>query len=130
YRSAASNSPRSFQAHFNLADAYRETKRYDDAIEEYRVALGIKPSDSKTHFFLGMAYRDRGNFADAARSFDRSLQIDGSQASAHEELGMIYHRKITNSEKAVYHYRKVLALRPNHPEADKIRGIINMLEGK
>jgi len=58
------------------------------------------------------------------------VQLNKRMIDAHEELGMIYYRKLDNNEKAVYHFEKLLSLQPNHPRADKIQDIINLLKNK
>jgi tetratricopeptide (TPR) repeat protein len=105
-------------------------KMYNEAVEEYNVALTISPLEYKAHFDLGMAYRDQGNYSNAASSFEKSLQINSSQIDPHEELGMIYYRNLKDNQKAVFHFEKVLAMNPNHRDADKIKSIINLIKGK
>ena len=61
-------------------------------------------------------------------SFKKSLQINASQIEAHEELGMIYYRNLKNNQKAIYHFEKVLSMKPNHPDSDKINSILNLLK--
>jgi len=103
---------------------------YNEAVEEYNVALNISPLESKAYFNLGIAYRDQSNFNNAVSSFEKSLQINGNQVDPHEELGMIYYRNLKNNQKAVYHFEKVLSMKPNHPDADKMKSIITLIKGK
>lgn len=84
----------------------------------------------KAHFDLGITYRDQSNFNNAVSSFEKSLQINSSQVDPHEELGMIYYRNLKNNQKAVYHFEKVLSMKPNHPDADKIKSIVALIKGK
>lgn len=62
---------------------------FNEAVEEYNVALTISPLEYKAHFDLGIAYRDQNNFTSAVSSFEKSIQINNSQVEPHEELGMI-----------------------------------------
>ncbi|HOF14071.1 MAG TPA: tetratricopeptide repeat protein, partial [Spirochaetota bacterium] len=101
---------------------------WDNAIEEYQTAIDLSPMNDQAHFFLGVAYREKGMYEQAANEFERSLQINSSLADAHEELGMIYYRKLKNNDKAIYHFEKLLSMKPNHPKADQIRDIIAMLK--
>jgi len=101
---------------------------YDDAIEEYKVALTLNNLDAKTHFYLGIAYRDKGDYNEAARELDKSLQLNAKMTAAYEELGMIYYRNLKDSSKAISNFEKLLSLEPSHPRADKIQEIINMLK--
>ena len=54
----------------------------------------------------------------------------GSYIDAFYELGMIYYRSIKDKQKAISNFEKVLSLKPDHPDADKIRNIISMLKGQ
>ena len=130
FKKAADSSPRSFNAHYNLANAYRELKMFNEAIEEYNVALTISPVEYKTYFDLGIAYREQQNYTSAVSSFEKSLQINSNQVDPHEELGMIYYRNLKDNAKAVYHFEKVLSKKPNHPDADKMKSIIHLIKGK
>ena len=69
-------------------------------------------------------------YSKAAKALDRAVKLDTKLSEAHEELGTIYYRNLKNRNKALYHYEKVLALKPNHPERDKIQDIINLLESQ
>jgi len=129
FKKAVENSPKSAMAHYNLANVYREMKMYDEAIEEYNITASINPVDYKTYFDMGVTYKNQNSYDRAASSFEKSLQINASQVEAHEELGMIYYRNLKNNQKAIYHFEKVLSMKPNHPDADKINSILNLLKG-
>jgi tetratricopeptide (TPR) repeat protein len=103
---------------------------YDDAIESYKSASNLKPMDSSVYYYSGIAYRDKERFQEAANSFDRAVQLNGRYYQAHYELGMIYYRSIKDKQKAISNFEKVLSLKPDHPDADKIRNIISMLKGQ
>jgi tetratricopeptide (TPR) repeat protein len=101
---------------------------YDESIEEFKAAIDLNPMDAKAHFYLGMAYRDRGLYEEAVKSFERSVQLNQSLWAGHEELGMIFYRKLKDKQKAVFHFEKLLSMKPDHPDADKIQDIINLLK--
>ena len=64
------------------------------------------------------------------KSFDRAVKLDTQLSDAHEELGAIYYKNLKDKTKAIYHYEKLLSMKPNHPDREKIQDIINMLKGK
>jgi len=41
---------------------------------------------------------------------------------------MIYYRRIKDKQKAISNFERVLALKPDHPNADKIQDIIGLLK--
>jgi len=77
-----------------------------------------------------VVYKNKNMFEKSASSFETSLQRNSNQIEAHEELGMIYYRNLKNNQKAAYHFEKVLAMNPNHPDADKINSILNLIRGR
>jgi tetratricopeptide (TPR) repeat protein len=44
------------EARINLGYAYSQTKRYPEAISEFRQAVRLKPQDFEAQFFLGSLY--------------------------------------------------------------------------
>ncbi|HPJ14521.1 MAG TPA: tetratricopeptide repeat protein, partial [Spirochaetota bacterium] len=128
YKQAIRNNPRSYEANFSLADTFHSAKMYDEAIDSYQTAISINPMKTECHYNMGMVYRDKGDYAKAASSFERAVQLNGKNADAHYELGMIYYRHLKNNEKALSEFEKVLAIRPDHDDADKIRSTINLLK--
>ena len=130
YKTAIRNNPGSFDVHMNLGNAYYSMKMYDDAIDTYKAAASLKPMDSKVYYFTGVAFRDKGSYSEAASSFEKAVQLQSNYHEAYYELGMIYYRNIKDKNKAVNNFEKVLSIKPDHPDADKIRSIISMLKGQ
>jgi tetratricopeptide (TPR) repeat protein len=53
-------SPSSFTARFQLAEAYRQQKEYDKAIEHYEQTIRLEPEHSHAHYGLAMVYARTG----------------------------------------------------------------------
>ncbi len=103
---------------------------YDNSIEAYKTASRLKPINPDPYFKLGLAYRDNKSYQRAANSFEKAAQLKRRYHEAHYELGMIYYRNIKNNSKALYHFKKVLAIKPLHNNADQIQNLINLLKKK
>ena len=127
YKTAIRNNPSSIDAQISLGNAYYGAKMYDDAIDSYKNAVNLKPMEPTSHFYIGAAYRDKGSYSDAAASFERATQLKPNYYESFYELGMIYYRNIKDKQKAITNFEKVLSIKPDHPEADKIRNIISLL---
>lgn len=73
-------------AHFYLGLTLREAARYDDAINELRLALGMNRSDADTLFELGKTFAMAGHTEDAIDAFDITLAFVPDYREAYVEL--------------------------------------------
>lgn len=85
---------------------------------------GCFPGDSTLdeekdpHFLEGQSKVSSLDYAGAAEAFGRALQANPKSASAHKQLGLLYFEHLKEPDSAIYHFRKVLQLRPTDPHAD------------
>jgi len=56
----------------------------------------------------------------AVVGFERALEVNPKNAAAHLELGLIYYEHLKDYVSAIYHFNKMLQLRPNHLMAGQI----------
>ena len=64
----------------------------------------------------------QGNYyAAAARELETYLQSNPDLAQAHFEAGKLYAEKLHDVGRAAVHYKRVIGLKPGHPEAVTIR---------
>ena len=83
-----------------LCRVYYQERRWDDAIHECEMAVGLAPQDSNYHLWLGRAY---GEKADAIHSikayglakkahteFERAVKLDSGNVDALSDLGEFY----------------------------------------
>ena len=54
-----------FEAYFNLGNIHHDLGRYLDALEHYRVAIGINPGYADAHFYLAVTLEKIGHSAEA-----------------------------------------------------------------
>lgn len=76
WQAAIALSPDKWEAHDNLAVAYRKQGKYDLAEKELREALRIRPNDADTHYYLANLYDERKDFANAAAEYYVALRLD------------------------------------------------------
>ena len=69
----------------------------------------------------GASTRPGSYYADAAREFETFLQFDPDNAQAHFEAGKLYAERLNDVAKAKVHYKRVIGLQPDHPQAVNIR---------
>jgi serine/threonine protein kinase/tetratricopeptide (TPR) repeat protein len=86
YTAAVSIRPLSAGAHINLGRALREKRDVDEAVAEFRTAIGIKDS-AKAHNELGLALRDQGDIGGAIAEYREALRLKKDYPPAHTNLG-------------------------------------------
>ncbi|GEM_PF-756051 len=62
-----------------------------------------------------------GEYEEAAIGFERALEVNPKNAAAHLELGLLHYEHLPNYVSAIYHFRKMLSLRPDHAMAGQIQ---------
>jgi tetratricopeptide (TPR) repeat protein len=75
FTTAVRLTPNDPAAHRDLARAYLEQDRPDDALPELIAALLIDPRDAWAHATLGQTYLDAGRYAEAVTALTRALEL-------------------------------------------------------
>jgi len=109
-------SPDKIRPHYNLAEAYQEQGRLDDAVREYRTAINLRPDLVEPHFNLGLVYRKQGRFDDAVREYLMVIKLRPDFADAHTNLGAAYDRQ-RRFEDAIKEHQTAIKLVPDHVTA-------------
>ncbi len=71
------------------------------------------------HFLTGRSRVSQMDFQGAIDSFEKALEVNPRSASAHFELGCLY--EADDPAAAIYHYERVVKLRPRSSEAELAR---------
>ena len=121
YIEAAKADPAWFDARFELGQAAFYTGDTDLALQSFEHALAIDPNDGPARFNFAMSLVQGNYYADAASEFETFLQFDPDNAQAHFEAGNLYADKLNDVAKANIHYKRVIGLQPDHPQAVAIR---------
>ncbi len=94
------------------------------------VLVGCYPADNSAGeddnpLIKAAVSRKSASPADAAKLLERALEGNPRLARAHWELGLLCLNNTSNYAGAVYHFQKVLDLRPNWPHASTARQLIS-----
>lgn len=73
------------------------------------------------HFLRGRNYATALDYEGAIRSFEEAIRSNPNSASAHKELGLLYFQRRKDHARAIYHFQRLLELRPDDEHADIIR---------
>ncbi len=86
-----------------------------------RTAEGPREEQRNVFFLTGKERVQAMDYQGAAEAFERALQDDPRSVLTHFELGVLYETHLADYPAALYHYNKVLKIRPNGYPADTIR---------
>ncbi|MBN2772515.1 MAG: restriction endonuclease [Spirochaetes bacterium] len=105
----------------NKANDYVKSKRYDDAIIEYRKILDKNPYDFVVQFRLASIYYDTGQIDEAAALFEKLLEqgkfnIEVEKKSVQKKLAKIYYFR-EEIEKTFELYLSISSANPSDTEA-------------
>ena len=121
YRKVLQVNPAYQQAYVNIALALQVQGEVKQALPVYEKALAINPFSKVTRHGFASALSRSEYYVDAAQEFHGLLDLYKNDLSAHLALGGLYSDHLEDPDKASVHFRKVLELSPQHPQATGIR---------
>jgi spermidine synthase len=104
------------QAHFNLGVALADLGRSDEAMEEYRRALGLNPELARAHHNLGSELANRGRLQAAIPHFREAVRHAPAWAPARHKLGRALNLS-GDTARALEELAEAVRLDPEHAEA-------------
>jgi tetratricopeptide (TPR) repeat protein len=139
---AVSDSPESDTAHYDLALAYFQAGRFDEAwaqlreVQAYQAALSAQPelagaeqalqadpTSKEANFKLGTAWTRTQLLPLAEAAFKQAIALDQTYVDAYINLGVVYYQQQRLSE-ALAEYDKALAVAPNEADVHHNRGAV------
>src|SRR3989339_654558 len=121
-------SPKSFKAHNNLGNIYRNAGRLDEAIVELKYALSLYNDYIDAHNNLGVTYRKKGMLKEALLEYQRALQINPHYPHAHNNLGVLY-AKSDYLDLAISEFNNAIVNKPDFANAYNNLGAIYIRKG-
>ncbi|MCX5665631.1 MAG: tetratricopeptide repeat protein [Candidatus Omnitrophica bacterium] len=79
---------------------------------------------------LGTAYTKAGLYDQAIEAYKNSLVCDPNNADIHYYLGLLYQKSNKDVEKAVFHFKRYLYLKPDAKNREDVRYLIEMVLNK
>ncbi len=83
----------SAKAHYNLATAYFEADRFDEAMTHYRRSLEIFPPSNRCAYGIGRIYELRGQPGPAFAWYERAMALGWDFAKPHARTGVLHYRR-------------------------------------
>lgn len=94
--SARELDPLSIIINWNVGWILHFSRKYEDAVAQFRSTLDLDPNYLVTRMFLGQAYLQQNKFEDAHREFQSAVDLSGGAAFA---LGLLGHCQALAGEK-------------------------------
>lgn len=105
----------------HLVRAALESGRIDIALTAGEAATTLEPRSPAAHQLFAAALARSGYSADAAEELEETTKLGADSAANRLALAGLYVRELRDPTRARPHYRRVLELDPNHPQAAAIR---------
>lgn len=89
YRKAIDVNGKSFVGHYNLGNNLMEARKYDEAVEEYKKAVGHetdKASLADAYYNMGVALQKQQKYAECIDAYKNALKNDPNDADAKYNL--------------------------------------------
>jgi tetratricopeptide (TPR) repeat protein len=112
--------------HGDLGDIYFDLGFFDEAIEEYRKAVGLGRNFADLHAKLAIAYRERGEYERAVEEFREALSCNATYIPAYLHLGVTHymHGKL---DQAIEVWQSALEA---DPEAKAVKVYLNFAKDR
>lgn len=102
--------------YINLAIAYSETGKVQQAEKILLRAKKINPLHPVTNNELGLLYRKTGRFSDAKKTYEKLIKVYPQFLPARKNLGILCDLFMGDLECAISHYEIFLKFQPNDKE--------------
>lgn len=123
YERTLKHNPESARIHDNLGLAYKNQKRYKEAIEQFLKALEINPEYTKAYNNLGLTYSEMEEFDQAINYYNKAIEAKPDSPVAYSNLGNVY-QETGDKDKALELYEKALELGPDYYKGYNNKGIV------
>jgi len=113
-----------------IAVSFNKSGQIEQAKEFSIKALSINPDNFQIQFLLATLYHRTNKTSEALKAYESALKINENNSFIHKNLGILYFDTFKNSNKALMHFRKSIALAPEQEEAENIKALIKQLSEK
>ena len=110
-RMMVQEAPESAVGHLNYGLALADLGRKEEAIEQYRISVGINPDYDKPHLTLALALIDRGDLTGAIRELREVVRLRPRSPEHRNDLAVILTRN-GQLDAAIAEYKEALRLDP------------------
>lgn len=113
---AAQQTPQSLPDLDKAAKQAVTDKKFDQALEYYRVISEREPKSAEAFFQMGWVYNEQKKFDTAVRWLKKAAELDPQDLRIQSELGFAY-GKLNNVEGSLEAFTRATQLKPDSPSA-------------
>ena len=128
YQRAVELKPDFTHALNNMGGLYARRGNHEKAVKLFKKVVEIAPHWALAHNNLGNVYRERGYYLKALKEYEIAAHLDRSYCDPHFNLAQLYLKDLEDIEKALYHYKKCIAINPNHHRVAALKREVEGLE--
>ena len=97
--------------HLNYGSALEKAGQFNEAVEQYRIALGFEPTYAKVHYNLAKILMGQSKIDEAVEHFAQAARFDPGEADHHLHYGYALER-VGRGEEAASQYQAAIKLKP------------------
>jgi Tfp pilus assembly protein PilF len=102
--------------HFDYGLALQTEGQWEQAEEQYKIALGFKPADAKSHMNLATVLMAQAKYDAAASHMEEALRLQPNSGAFRLSYASLLQR-LGRGDEAGPHYEAAARLMPNSPDA-------------
>jgi len=128
-RDAVRKAPAQARAHNNLARAYMQAKKFDQARKEYDKTLSLNPQVPLAYHDRGLIAQEEGRQDQAIQFYQSALQVKRDHVPSLNNLGVLYAQtgRLSEAEKL---FQQALQADPADPKTHNNLGNIRLSQGR
>jgi tetratricopeptide (TPR) repeat protein len=120
--------PASERAHVRYGLALQDAERFDEASEQYRIALSINPRVEKAHYGLGYIFLKQSKWNEALAEMEQAMRDDPKNGEIHSDYGYVLER-LGRKEEARTEFEKATVLSPKSGKTRYKYGMFLLSQG-
>jgi len=101
--------------HLNYGAALEKAGQFDEAVEQYRIALSFDPTYAKVHYNLAKILMGQSKIDEALEHFAQATRLDPGEAEHRLHYGYALER-VGRSDEAGLEYQAAIKLKPRLPK--------------
>jgi tetratricopeptide (TPR) repeat protein len=130
YRRALKIDPVNYEALNNTALLYIRLGDYEKAYPFLQKAISRNPDFPEPHLNLGIVFFNTGKIKEAIDEYEKALSLNPDYIEAHFNIATALLLMPDKKEQALYHFKKVLILKPDYKQKDLIEKTIAAISKK
>ncbi|MFT3743317.1 MAG: tetratricopeptide repeat protein [Pyrinomonadaceae bacterium] len=128
FQRAVKVNPKSSNSWYGLSFSRYTEQKIPESIEAAQKAADLAPDSADISLMLGIAQRQGKHYQDAEKAMLKAKKLsNGLLADAMWNLALLYVYNLKNSKLAADELESYLKVKPDHPDAEKIRRLISQL---